>query len=125
MRVFILDRQKITKFNLPEIISGVYAIDYLPVGSKIKRTVSVEARDNKWIIKSNGSVNIVSGNMIQEIATLEEYEYQPIQIKGRADSIGIYCVPSVEENLTRYSVQNGAITIGSSNDVSISYLNNQ
>lgn len=62
--------------------------------------------------------------MIQEIATLEEYEYQPIQIKGRSDSIGIYCVPSVEENLTRYSVQNGAITIGSSNDVSISYLNN-
>ena len=124
MRVFILDRQKITKFNLPETISGVYAIDYLPVGSKIKRTVSVEARDNKWIIKSNGSVNIVSGNMIQEVATLEEYEYQPIQIKGRSDSIGIYCVPSVEENLTRYSVQNGAITIGSSNDVSISYLNN-
>lgn len=62
--------------------------------------------------------------MIQEIATLEEYEYQPIQIKGRSDSIGIYCVPSVEENLTRYSVQNGAITIVSSNDVSISYLNN-
>ena len=124
MRVFILDKEKITKFNLPNKVSGVYAIDYLPVGSKIKRTVSIEARDEKWIIKSNGSVNIVSGNMIQEVATLEEYQYQPIQIKGRNDYVGIYCVPSVEETFTRYLVQNGAVTVGSANDTSISYVNN-
>ena len=124
MRVFILDKEKITKFNLPNKVSGVYAIDYLPAGSKIKRTVSIEARDEKWIIKSNGSVNIVSGNMIQEVATLEEYQYQPIQIKGRNDYIGIYCIPSVEDTFTRYLVQNGAITIGSANDTSISYVNN-
>ena len=124
MRVFILDKEKITKFNLPNKVSGVYAIDYLPVGSKIKRTVSIEARDEKWIVKSNGSVNIVSGNMIQEVATLEEYQYQPIQIKGRNDYIGIYCIPSIEDTYTRYLVQNGAITIGSANDTSISYVNN-
>ena len=124
MRVFILDKEKITKFNLPNKVSGVYAIDYLPVGSKIKRTVSIEARDEKWIIKSNGSVNIVSGNMIQEVATLEEYQYQPIQIKGRNDYIGIYCIPSVEDTFTRYLVQNGAITIGAANDTSINYVNN-
>ena len=124
MRVFILDKEKITKFNLPNKVSGVYAIDYLPVGSKIKRTVSIEARDDKWIIKSNGSVNIVSGNMIQEVAILEEYQYQPIQIKGRNDYIGIYCIPSVEEKFTRYLIQNGAITVGSANDTSISYINN-
>ena len=124
MRVFILDKEKITKFNLPNKVSGVYAIDYLPVGSKIKRTVSIEARDEKWIVKSNGSVNIVSGNMIQEVAVLEEYQYQPIQIKGRNDYIGIYCIPSVEEKSTRYLVQNGAITVGSANDTSISYVNN-
>ena len=124
LRVFILDKEKITKFNLPNKVSGVYAIDYLPVGSKIKRTVSIEARDEKWIVKSNGSVNIVSGNMIQEVATLEEYQYQPIQIKGRNDYIGIYCIPSIEDTYTRYLVQNGAITIGSANDTSISYVNN-
>ena len=124
MRVFILDKEKITKFNLPNKVSGVYAIDYLPVGSKIKRTVSIEARDEKWIVKSNGSVNIVSGNMIQEVAILEEYQYQPIQIKGRNDYIGIYCIPSVEDTFTRYLVQNGAISVGSANDTSISYVNN-
>lgn len=123
MRVFILDKAKITKFNLPEQISGVYAIDYLPVDSKIQRTINIEAQDEKWIMKSNGSVNIISGNHIQENAVLEEYQYQPIQIKGRNDIIGIYCVPSVEENLVRYRIQNGAITIGSANDVSISYSN--
>ena len=124
MRVFILDKEKITKFNLPNKVAGVYAIDYLPIGSKIKRTVSIEARDNKWIVKSNGSANVVSENMIQEIAQLEEYQFQPIQIKDRSDYVGIYCVPSVEEKFTRYQIQNGAITIGSANDVSISYLNN-
>ena len=124
MRVFILDKEKITKFNLPNKVSGAYAIEYLPVNSKIKRTVSIEARDEKWIVKSNGSVNIVSGNMIQEVATLEEYQYQPIQIKGRNDYIGIYCIPSIEKTYTKFSVQNGAITVGSANDVSINYLNN-
>ncbi len=123
MRIFILDKEKITKFNLPNKVSGVFAIDYLPVNSKIKRTVSIEAKDNKWVIKSNGSINVVSGNLIQEFAELKEYQYQPIQVKGRSDTIGIYCVPSVEEKQNKYLIQNGAITIGSANDVSISYLN--
>ena len=124
MRVFILDKEKITKFNLPNKAIGAYAIDYLPVNSKIKRTISIEARDEKWVVKSNGSVNIITDNLIQEMATLEEYQYQSIQIKGREDHIGLYCIPSVENNFTRYLIQNGNMTIGSANDSSINYINN-
>ena len=124
MRVFILDKEKITKFNLPEKIAGVFAIDYLPINSKIKRTISIEALDGNWIVKSNGSVNVIGGNLIQEHAILKEYTFQQIQVRGREDCIGIYCMPSIESNFVRYTIQNGSITIGSANDVSISYANN-
>ena len=43
VHVILLNDQK---FNLPEKVSGAFAIDYLPVNSKIKRTISIEAKDN-------------------------------------------------------------------------------
>lgn len=124
MRVFILDKEKITKFNLPTKISGVFAVDYLPVNSKIKRTVSIEAFNGQWIIKSNGVVNVLNGNILVQSAVLEEYCYHSIQIKDRNDVIGIYCVPSIETNYERLSLTKNQLVIGSGNDVSIGYSHN-
>lgn len=124
MRIFILDKQKITKFNLPNKISGVFAIDYLPVNSKIKRTVSIEAYENNWVVKSNGSVNVMNGNVLAKYAVLQEYQYQPIQIRGRNEPVGIYCIPNTEEKFTRFSISKPQIIVGSATDVSIGYPNN-
>lgn len=123
MRIFVLDKEKITKFNLPEKVAGAFAIDYLPVNSKIKRTISIEAKNNNWIVKSNSSINVLSGELIQEEAILQEHKYQPIQVKGRTDTIGIYCVPSIEPTYNRYTIHDGNIIIGSGNNTSIGYIN--
>ena len=80
MRIFILDKEKVTKFNLPSKVSGAFAIDYLPVGSKIKRTVSIEAFENQWIVKSNGSVDVLNGNVVLDNAILNEYSCQQITV---------------------------------------------
>ena len=125
MRIFILDKEKITKFNLPEKIAGAFAIDYLPINSKIKRTISVEAKDNNWIVKSNSSINVMSADTPIEEAILQEHCYQPIQVKGRKDTIGIYCVPSVEPTYNKYTIHDGnKILIGSGNNTSIGYIHN-
>ena len=124
MRVFILDKEKITKFNLPNKISGVFAIDYLPVGSKIKRTVSIESQDNEWVLKSNGSINALNGNVLEEKMVLKEYQFQQIQIRERNDFVIMYCIPSNEEKNTKLSPQKDQIIIGSGTDVSIGFPNN-
>ncbi len=123
MRVLILDQEKITHFNLPNKVSGVYAFDYLPMGSKIKRTVSIEAKDDQWILKSNESISIVDNGMIQQSVILTPYYYQPLYINGRHDNIGIYCIPNQDEKFGRYVINSNSIIVGSSNDCSITYSN--
>jgi len=124
VRIFILDREKITKFNLPEKISGIFIINYTPVNSKINRTINIEAQDNQWIVKSNDSINVISGNMILETAVLNEYGYQTMYIKDRKEYIGVYCLPNKDKDKARLKITKNQIIIGSGNDVSICYRSN-
>ena len=122
MRVFILDRDKITKFNLPKKISGAYVIDYLPVDSKIRRSVNIEAQEDKWMIKSNGSVDVVTSS-VDGIVELKEYSFYQLRIKDRNDVLILYCMPSVEESYKKYRLNQTTITIGSSANNAIQYNN--
>ena len=122
MRVFILDRDKITKFNLPIKVSGAFVFSYVPVESKVRRTVNIEAQNNKWIIKSNGSVDVVTSNL-DGIVELEEYNYYQLKIKDRNDIIILYCVPSIENDSKRYQINRTQFTIGSSANNAIQYNN--
>ena len=121
MRIFILDKEKITKFNLPSKVSGVFAIDYLPVDSRVKRTVSVEAENDNWILKSNGSINVINGNAIMEKVPLVEYRCLQLQVKGRNDFVIIYALPSFEQHPVRYLVTGDKMTIGTDSGCSIVY----
>lgn len=121
MRIFILDKEKITKFNLPSKVSGVFAIDYLPVDSKVKRTVSIEAENNSWILKSNGSINVINGNAIIEKSPLIEYRCLQLQVRDRNDFVIIYAFPSFEQQPVRYLVTGNKMTIGTDSGCSIVY----
>lgn len=121
MRIFILDKEKITKFNLPSKIAGVFAIDYLPVGSKIKRTISVESLNDKWIIKSNGSINVVMGDSIVENSYLVEYQCLQLQVKDKDDFIVVYSLPGIETNSTRYLITGNKLIIGNDSACSVVY----
>ena len=122
MRIYILDRDKITKFNLPKKVSGAYVIDYLPVDSKIRRSVNVEAQGDKWIIKSNGSVDVVTSS-VDGTVELQEYNFYQLRIKDRNDILILYCMPSVENSYKRYRLNQSTITIGSSANNAIQYNN--
>ena len=122
MRIYILDRDKITKFNLPKKVSGAYVIDYLPVDSKIRRSVNVEAQGDKWIIKSNGSVDVVTSSLDGTVE-LQEYNFYQLRIKERNDILILYCMPSVETTYKRYRLNQSTITIGSSAKNAIQYNN--
>ena len=121
MRIFILDKEKLTKFNLPSKVSGVFAIDYLPANSKLKRTVSIESQNDKWLVKSNGSIDV--GNSMENTSNhiLSEYEYTPLTVKDRVDNVGLYCVPSIETEYTKYTLNQDKILIGCGSNNAINY----
>ena len=59
LRIFIADKDKLTKFNLPKEAEESFLVTYKPNNSKKEYTINIEARENKWVLKSNGLVNIV------------------------------------------------------------------
>ncbi len=117
MKIFILDNDKITKFNLPHEIQGSFLIPYRTTSSKKECNINIEARDGKWVLKSNGLVNVIQNGSLVLDTVLKEYSYQELEILSIDRNTRIlYCLPQVESNLISVSMFNvSSITIGSGN----------
>lgn len=121
MRVLLLDKEKITKITLPDEIDGVFLMPYLPVGAKNERDLCIEARDNKWVLKSNGSINVMDNNSIVNEIILEDNSHLKVNLVGRSDILDLYCLPTYDKIPCRISVNTEQITIGRNGQCSISY----
>lgn len=121
MRVLLLDKEKITKITLPEEVDGVFLMPYLPVGTKNERDLCIEARENKWILKSNGSINVMDNESIVSEIVLEDNTHLKVNLVGRSDILDLYCLPTYDKVPCRISVNTEQITIGRNSQCSISY----
>ena len=59
MKVFILDKTRLSKFTLIEKNEEVFVFSYKPVGMKKECLITFERIDNEWYLKSNGIVDII------------------------------------------------------------------
>lgn len=121
MRVLLLDKEKITKINLPEEVEGVFLMPYIPVDFKIQKELSIEARDGKWILKSNGSMNVMDKNSFLDELELADNTHAKINIVGREEVLDLYCVPTYDQSKMNVSVSSTQITIGSNSQCSLIY----
>ena len=125
MKIYILDKYKITKFNLPEKIEDSFLIPYSGYNNKKDNFITIEAEDNKWKLKSNGNSNIISNSGIIESATINNYSQYFLKVLGQNDNLSLYALPSDDSesyNLALNDLTN--ISIGSSLKCNISYRNN-
>ena len=83
MIVYILDKNKIVKFKLPQKLEELFVINYYPEGSTEKVLINIEQVNNDLIVKSNGSVNIIENN-IWSNKKLEEYTIISAQVAEKA-----------------------------------------
>ena len=60
MRVLLLDNEKITKLTLPDEIDGVFQLKYHPSWANAEKDLFIEAKDDKWILKSNDNIILAS-----------------------------------------------------------------
>ena len=125
MKIFILDKFKITKFNLPEKVEDSFLIPYNGHNNKNDIAVTVEAVDSKWHLKSNGLVNILDGSNVVENIILDDYSYYTLKILGQEEYATLFALPSKEEESYKLQFNNmTSIMIGSSPNCNISYRNN-
>jgi len=125
MKIFILDRFKITKFDLPQKVEDSFLIPYKGYNNKNDNFVTVEANNDKWQLKSNGTVNILDGTNIVDDIYLEAYNYYLLKILGQEEVAVLFTIPSREEETYKLDVKNlTRITIGASPNCNISYRNN-
>ncbi len=125
MKIFILDRFKITKFNLPEKVEDSFLIPYIGYNTKNDNFVTVEANNGKWQLKSNGTVNIIDGTNCLDSVILENYSYYSLKILGQDGYVTLFALPSKEDETYKLDIKNlKSITIGSSPNTNIYYTNN-
>ena len=125
MKLFIADNCRLTKFNLPKEVQESFLITYKPYDSKKEYTISIESNDNNWVFKSNGLVNLIQNGSIALDAILSDYSTHQLEIAGDKEPKFLYCIPSIEQNLTdinTFGIQ--TITIGNNNNCNIFYANN-
>ena len=124
MVVFILDKYKLTKFNLPEKVDDSFLIPYKSYNNKNDIFVTVEASDGNWQLKSNGTVNIIENSEIIESSILVNYGSYYLKILGQEEPVVLYSLPSKEVETYKLKLSNKTdIKIGTSQSSDIYYKN--
>ncbi|MBR6948690.1 MAG: type VII secretion protein EssC [Bacilli bacterium] len=120
MRLYIQEKDSLIKFNLPAKVDGSILFNYRSADTGIENTINIDAIDNKWILKSNGSINIYQGqNQVLETVELEDYRCIPVYTVS-SSLLYLFCLPSVCKYEASYSTANvNTITIGSGPDNNI------
>ena len=123
MNLFILDSEKLVKYQLPTKVEEDYSISYKPFGHTNTFLITLEARDGNWIIKSNGSVNVMNNEMIMEESFLQKYYIYPLKMVGINRLIYVYVMPAENDCIFRLSLDKiNQITVGNAAN-NISYNN--
>lgn len=124
MNLYILDSEKLVKYQLPTKVEEDYSISYKPYGYTNTFLITLEARDGNWIIKSNGSVNVMNNEMIMDESFLQNYYIYPLKMVGVNRLIYVYAMPAENDCIFRLSLDKiNQITVGNAANNNISYNN--
>lgn len=121
MKIFILDKTKLVKFNLIQNNGNTFVYSYKPVGVKKECLITFEYSDEGWYLKSNGIVDVLEGNQIVDQIRLEVYKNYNIKFLDRKDSVILYTLPLVNEKNYQLTFNLQKISIGDSKDCNICY----
>lgn len=125
MKIFIVDKNKITRYNLPLKIEDTFSISYKPENYKDDILISFEEKENQWYLRSNGSVNVFNNNYETDGVYISEYENYLIKPFYCSEFLNLFVLPSINENTYKLSFgQLDNISIGSGKNCNIIYSNN-
>ncbi len=124
MKIYVANRKGIKKYNFPHKVEDFFSVDYYVEEKKINYVITFEGRENTWYLKTNGNVNIISGNTIVDEIAVTEYGVYNVKLLGVDEVALVYIMPHQEDTL--YSLDyapTSKITIGNSQMCNIYYRN--
>lgn len=124
MRLYLLETNKIYKFNLPIKVDGSFLFSYKDAKNKIENILNVEEFNGSWKLKSNGNVNIfLNGNVMPDMV-LQDYGCVSLRIGSNLEDKYLFCLPSNDKNVSKYEIGNvTSLSIGSGAACNIIYTN--
>lgn len=120
VRLYIADEQKLTKFDLPNIVEESFLVPFKMSNSQREYTISIESEDGNWFIKSNGLINIVFNNQLVLRQQLVNYGNYELEVADTRVKVSLYSLPSFEKNYNDVSiigVNNTSIGSGLNNNI--------
>ena len=123
MQVVLLDKKKLTKLTLPNVVEGAYLMEYKPVELPTKKTVSIEAQNNKWHFISNGEINAVDKGVETPSMPLANHDYFQLKISNVTGNFLLFVMPTNSNDCHKLNTDIDSITIGSDSENTILYTN--
>ena len=122
MKIFIMDKEKLTRYNLPLKIEETFSISYKSSNYKEEILITLEAREDKWYLKSNGSVNVFNNNYEVDGVFAKKYDSYNLKPFYSEEFITIFFLPITNENTYKLSYnQLNSIKIGKNKQCNIIY----
>lgn len=123
MRLFICDKTRITKYNLPSKIEDSFLVPYRLSNDLEPKYFIVESENGIWNIKSNGTINIVDNNEVinSKLLNTNYVDCTHMKIVGSKNNLIVYSLPIEKLDVFNIAINNlDLITIGN-NGCNINY----
>ena len=110
MRIYIQEINTLIKYNLPAKVDGSLLYTFKSSNNSFENSINIDAEDGKWMLKSNGNVNILGNNgIVQDKIELRDYMSIPLSITGVKNYVTMFCLPSVEKSNECYDTEEKTI----------------
>lgn len=121
MKIFLLDKTRLSKFVLKEENEDILVLPYKAVGMKKECLITFEKIDNEWYLKSNGIVDVFDGTQKVDKAKVQVYRNYNIKFLERSEFATLYFLPVVNEEQYKLNCELETISIGNQENCNIFY----
>ena len=125
MKIYLVDNTKITKFVLPSKSDDFFSYTYTIPGTSNTCLITFEKVNDKWMLKSNGVVNVCRDGYSIDSVEIVYYEIYKLKILGNNDFVNLWIFP-IDEQVYKLDISPlNEVNIGSNQNCKICYYGNE
>lgn len=113
MRISLIKKERIRNLSLPNKYYGIYWVMEPNSNGEETALISVEAINDKWVLKSNDDAVIVENGIEVQNKILENYKFYTVKNKNNGNVEVLYCSPIYDDTFEKYYINKNIITLGS------------
>ncbi len=113
MRISLINKERIRNLSLPNKYYGIYWVMEPNSNGEETALISIEAINDRWVLKSNDDVVITENGIELQNKILENYRFYTIKNKKNGNLEILYCSPIYDDTFEKFYINKKNITLGS------------